>query len=103
VDSRQFHLHDGKKGSALAVRVTPRSSRNEIVEISNDGTVKVRLTATADDIKINLALVNFLAEILDVPRGRVDIVAGVSGKDKLVSILDLDSAEVQERILRKMS
>ena len=103
MDSRQFHLHDGKKGSALAVRVTPRSSRNEIVEISNDGMVKVRLTATADDIKINLALVNFLAEILDVPRGRVDIVAGVSGKDKLVSILDLDSAEVQERILRKMS
>ena len=102
MDPRQFHLHDGKKGSALAVRVTPRSSRNEIVEISNDGTVKVRLTA-ADDLKINQALVNFLAEILDVPRGRVDIVAGVSGKDKLVSILDLDTVEVQERILRKMS
>lgn len=102
MDSRQFHLHDGKKGSALAVRVTPRSSRDEIAAILNDGTVKVRLTAAADDLALNLALVNFLAEVLDVPRGRVDIVAGVSGKDKLVSILDLDSAEVQERILRKM-
>lgn len=87
----------------MAVRVTPRSSRNEIAEILNDGTVKVRLTVAADDMKINQALVNFLEEILDVPRGRVDIVAGVSGKDKLVSILDLDTAEVQERILRKMS
>lgn len=103
MDARQFHLHDGKKGSALAVRITPRSSRNEIAEILNDGTVKVRLTAAGDDIKINQALVNFLAEILDVPRGRVDIVAGVSGKDKLVSILDLDTAEVQERILQKLS
>lgn len=102
MDSRQFHLHDGKKGSALAVRVTPRSSRDEIAEILNDGTVKVRLTAAADDKAINLALVNFLAEVLGVPRGRVDIVAGISGKDKLVSILDLDSAEVQQLILRKM-
>lgn len=102
MDARQYHLHDGKKGSALAVRVTPRSSRNEIAEILNDGTVKVRLTAVADDLKINQALVSFLAEVLDVPRGRIDIVAGVSGKDKLVSILDLDTTEVQERILRKM-
>jgi hypothetical protein len=103
VDARQFHLHDGKKGSALAVRVTPRSRRNEIVEILNDGTVRVRLTASTDDIKINQELVDFLAEVLEVPRGRVDIVAGVSGKDKLVSILDLDATEVQERILRKLS
>jgi hypothetical protein len=103
VDARQFHLHDGKKGSALAVRITPRSSRNEIAEILNDGTVKVRLTAAGDDLKINQALVTFLADVLDVPPGRVDIVAGVSGKDKLVSILDLDTAEVQERILQKLS
>lgn len=102
MDSRQFHLHDGKKGSALAVRVTPRSSRDEIAEILSDGTVKVRLTVAADDQAINLALVSFLAEVLGVPRGRVDIVAGVSGKDKLVSILDLDSSEVQQLILRKM-
>ncbi len=103
MDSRQFRLHDGKKGSALAVRVTPRSRKNEIAEILNDGTVRIRLTAAGDDMKINQELINFLAEALEVPRGRVDIVAGVSGKDKLVSILDLDSAEVQERILRKMS
>lgn len=103
MDARQFHLHDGKKGSALAVRVTPRSSRDEIAAILNDGTVKVHLTVAGDDMKVNQALVNFLTEILDVPRGRVDIVAGVSGKDKLVSILDLDTAEVQERILQKMS
>lgn len=102
MDPRQFHLHDGKKGSALAVRVTPRSSQNELAEISNDGTLRIRLTAAGDDIKINQALVSFLAEILEVPRNRVDIVAGVSGKDKLISILDLDTDEVQDRILRKL-
>ena len=37
---RDFHLHDGKKGAALALRVTPRASKNEIVEVLSDGTVK---------------------------------------------------------------
>jgi uncharacterized protein YggU (UPF0235/DUF167 family) len=100
---RKFHLHNGKLGSALAVRVTPRSRRNEIAEILNDGTVRIRLTASGDELEINQALVDYLAEILAVPRERLEIVAGTSGKDKLVSILDLDSAEVQERILRKLS
>jgi uncharacterized protein (TIGR00251 family) len=101
VDPRKYHLHNGQKGSALAVRVSPRSAGNEITEISPDGTVKVNLTAPADDVKINQSLVNFLAEILQVPNGRIEIVAGAGGRDKLVSILDLDTAEVQERLLRK--
>jgi hypothetical protein len=54
-------------------------------------------------MKINQALVDYLAEVLEVPRNRVDIVAGVTGKDKLVSVLDLDTSEVQSRILRKLS
>jgi hypothetical protein len=31
--SRPFRLHNGKTGAALAVRVTPRASKNEIVDI----------------------------------------------------------------------
>ena len=36
--SREFHLHNGQKGSALAIRVTTRARRNEIVEVLSDGT-----------------------------------------------------------------
>lgn len=103
MEPRKFHLHNGKMGSALAVRVSPRSSRNEIVEILNDGTVRIRLTTSGDEMKINQALVDYLAEVLAVPRDHLEIVAGVTGKDKLVSILDLDTSEAQSRILRKLS
>jgi len=44
---RKFNLHDGRKGSALAVRVTPRASRNEIVELLDDGTIQVQGPAKA--------------------------------------------------------
>ena len=103
MDARQFHLHNGKKGSALAVRVKPRSGRDEIAEILPDGTVNVSLAAPADDLTINQSLVDFLAKVLGVPADRIEIVAGERGKDKLVSILDLDTVEVQERLLRKVT
>lgn len=103
MSSRKFHLHNGKKGSALAIRVTPRARRNEIVGILDDGTIKIRLTSPPVEGKANKALVEFLADVLEVPRSRIEIVAGETGRDKLISILDLDAPTVQERILRKMS
>jgi len=96
-------MHDGQKGAALAIRVTPRARHNEVVEILNDGSVKIRLTAPPVEGKANQALVEFLAEVLDVPRSNIEIVAGHSGRDKLVSILGVDAAYVQGRILRNMS
>ena len=103
MDSREYHLHDGQKGSALAIRVTPRASRNEVSEIRSDGTVKIRLTAPPVEGKANEALVEFLAEVLGVPRSRIEVVAGASGRDKLVSILDLDAQTVHERILKQLA
>jgi uncharacterized protein (TIGR00251 family) len=100
---RQFHLHDGQMGAAITVRVTPRASKNEIFEILDDGTVKIRLTSPPAEGKANQALLEFLSEILEVPKTKIEIVAGETGKDKLVTISDLDSATVQERILRKIS
>jgi len=97
--SRQFHLHDGKRGAALAVRVTPRATRNEITEIQSDGTVKVRLTAVPVEGDANRALIAFMAEVLGVPPTKLDIVAGLSGRDKLISVLDMDMEEVHRRIV----
>lgn len=96
---RKFKLHNGKRGSALAVRVTPRASRNEIVEVLDDGTIKVRLSAPPVDNEANNALIEFLSDILGVPKSKLDIVAGNTGRDKLISILDMDVDTVHQRIL----
>jgi len=103
VGSRHYHLHDGKKGAALAVRVIPRSSKNEIAEILNDSTVKIRLTPSADSKKLNQTLLEFLSDVLGVPAGRMEVVAGLDGLDKLVTVLDLDAVTVHQHIIHKMS
>jgi uncharacterized protein (TIGR00251 family) len=96
---RDFRLHDGKKGSALAVRVTPRASHNKIVEVMEDGTIKIHLAAPPVDGEANEQLILFLADVLNVPKSRVEIVAGATGRDKLVSVLDMDAETAHKRIV----
>jgi uncharacterized protein (TIGR00251 family) len=100
---RNFEFHNGKKGAALAVRVTPRASRNEITEIQSDGTVKIRLTAPPVEGQANEALVTFLAKVLDLPASKIEIVAGATGRDKLVSVFDIDAATLQRKILENLA
>ena len=96
---RKFQMHDGQRGSALAVRVTPRASRNEIVEVLDDGTVKVRLDSSPADDEANAVLLEFLADILGVTKNKLDIVAGLSGRDKLIAVVDMDMDTVNSRIV----
>ena len=96
-------IHKGNRGVALAIRVTPRASKNEISEIQGDGTIKIRLTAPPVDGKANEALVRFLAEILDVTTSKIEIVAGLTGRNKLVSIIDLEPEIAQLRISQHLA
>ncbi len=96
---RKYRLHDGKHGSAITVRVTPRASRNEIVEIQENGTIKIHLTAASVDGDANTALAKFLSEILGVPQTRVEIIVGTNSHDKIVSVLDMDTETLHKRIV----
>ncbi len=96
---RDFHLHDGKLGSAIAIRVTPRASGNKITEVLDDGTVKIHLAAPPVDNEANEQLIAFLSEVLSVAKSRIEIVAGATGRDKLVSVLDMDNETVHQRLI----
>lgn len=86
----------------MAIRVTPRARKNEVAEILSDGTVRIRLAAPPVEGKANEALLEFLSDVLGVPRSSIEIVAGQTGRDKLISVLDLDAATVQQRILSRL-
>ena len=95
---RKFKLHDGKQGAALTVRVTPRASRTAFGGVLEDGTVRIRISAPPLEGRANSALIKFVAKVLGVSRSRVEIVAGEKGLDKILSIIDLDAEQVEERI-----
>jgi uncharacterized protein (TIGR00251 family) len=99
---RDYKLHNGKKGAALAVRVTPRASKNQIVGALNDGTVKIRITAAPTEGQANDELIKFLSDVLDVAKSRIEIVAGSTGRDKLISILDMDAETLHKKIVENI-
>jgi hypothetical protein len=99
MSDRKYNLHDGQRGAALAVRVTPRASHNEIADLLVDGTIKVRIAAQPADDEANAALLEFMSEILGVPKSRLDIVAGLAGRDKLISVVDMDAETAHQRIV----
>jgi uncharacterized protein len=99
---RSYRLHDGKKGAAIAVRVTPRASKNQIVGAMSDGTIKIRITAAANEGQANQELVEFLSDVLGVAKSRIEIVAGETGRDKLISVLDLDAETLHKKIVENI-
>ena len=100
--SQKFHFHDGKGGASLGVRVTPRATKNEIVEALSDGTIRVRLISGSSDEETNKILISFLSEVLETQPNKLEIVAGAAGRDKLIAILDLDTETVHQRIIKHL-
>ena len=98
--SRKYKLHDGKVGSALAVRLTSKASRNAIAGIMENGTIKIHVTAAPANGEDNEALIKLLANILSVPESKVAIVAGSTGRDKILSVLGLDAITLT-RLIRE--
>jgi uncharacterized protein (TIGR00251 family) len=82
----------------LEVRVQPRAPRDEIAG-ERDGRLVVRVTAPPVDGRANDAVRKLLAKRLGVARGRVTVVRGEAGRDKLVEVEGLDDADVLRRAL----
>ena len=99
---RNYKLHNGKKGAAIAVRVTTRATKNKILGALSDGTIKMHIVAAPVDGQDNEALVEFLSDILDISKDRIEVVAGDSGRDKLISVLDMDSQTLHKKIVENI-
>lgn len=70
----------------LTVKAIPKSSRDEIAAVLEDGSLKVKVTAAPEKGKANLAICAVLAAAFDVPRGNVEIVRGANAALKQVVI-----------------
>jgi uncharacterized protein (TIGR00251 family) len=95
-------VRDGDKGATFAVRVQPRASRNAIAGEMGDA-LKIALTAPPVEGKANEACVDFLANLLKVPRSSITIASGESSRNKVVRIAGLRASEVEERLRAAIS
>jgi hypothetical protein len=60
----------------------PRAARSEVVGMTTDGALKVRVAAAPEKGKANEELRDLLAEWFDVPKNHVDLLHGEASQRK---------------------
>lgn len=72
-------------GVLLRIKLQPRASRNEIGEPLGSE-LRVKVTAPPVDSAANEALIRLIAETLDWPRSKVELVSGHASRHKTVKV-----------------
>lgn len=90
-------VHESAMGVTFAVKVQPRARKNAITGTVGDA-VKLALTAPPVEGRANKAVIQFLAEVLEIPRASVTIASGETGRNKVVRIGGVSRQTVERRL-----
>jgi uncharacterized protein (TIGR00251 family) len=88
---------DHAEGCVLPVRAQP-GARKAAVLGERNGALKVAVTAPPEDGRANRALVETLAEALGVKRSQVELVGGLTSRDKRFLIRGAVKGEIEKRL-----
>ena len=87
-------------GVVLSVKVQPRASVNEIGEaLGNE--LRIKVTAPPVDSAANEALVRLLAEILDCPRNRIELIRGNTSRHKVLKVHGISAEIAMAKLVRQ--
>ncbi len=92
------YIRETPQGVTLAIRVQPRSSRNEIIADPASAKLKVRITAPPVDSAANKALLKFIAESLGIPPRTASLIRGEKSRNKTLLITGTDAHTVAEKL-----
>lgn len=93
-------LRRSRDGVTLPIRLTPKSSRNEVVGIEDHGgecVLKARVRAVPEAGRANDALETLIAKWLGVPQSTVTVAHG--GKSRLKQVAVTGDAEALSRLI----
>ena len=90
-------VHENAKGVSFAVKVQPRARKNTITGAVGDA-LKLALAAPPVEGRANRAVIELLAEVLEIPRSSVTIANGATGRNKVVRIGGVSRRVVEQRL-----
>lgn len=90
-------IRDHPAGATFAVRVQPRAKKNAVLGEVGEA-LKLALTAPPVEGRANQACIEFLAELLNVPRASITIAAGQSSRNKVIRVRGLTATQIEERL-----
>ncbi len=84
-------------GVRLQLRVKPGGRADRLVG-PHDGALKLEGRAAPERGRANDAVIRLLASSLGLGRSQVEVMAGASGRDKIVSVSGLSAVDVVRRL-----
>lgn len=85
-------------GVLLYIRLQPRASANEVVPPDADSNeLRIRVSAPPVDAAANEALIRLLADWMDSPRSRIELVRGHKSRHKTIKLHGFTAQEVLDR------
>jgi uncharacterized protein (TIGR00251 family) len=90
-------IQDTSTGASFAVKVHPHARKNAITGELGD-TLKLSLMAPAVAGRANQACIEFLANLLKVPRSSVTIASGQTSRRKVILVAGLAAEDVRKAL-----
>src|ERR1700676_3445381 len=90
-------IDPAQEGFVINVRVIPRASRSAVVGTRGNALL-VRLNAPPIDGAANAELTEVIANVLQVPKRAVSIIAGERSREKRVRVAGVDAATADARL-----
>jgi len=76
--------HLARPGAEIALRVTPKASRNAITR-TEEG-LRAYVTVVPEDGKANAAVIGLLAKALGIAKSRLTLIRGATARDKVFRV-----------------
>jgi uncharacterized protein (TIGR00251 family) len=93
-----IELQERSCGIVLSVKAQPGARRNGIVG-EHAGALKVAVSAAPEHGKATAAIVELLAEALEIPRSNIQLISGATRRKKQFLICGIALSEFERRMI----
>jgi uncharacterized protein len=91
-------VRDTPAGATFTVKVHPRARKNAVTGVVGDA-LKLSLTAPPVEGRANQAVIEFFADLFQIPRSSVTIASGATGRSKVVRIAGMSRVAIEQRLM----
>jgi uncharacterized protein len=84
---------------SINLHVSTGARKNQVVEITSDGVVKIKISAQPIEGKANIGLVKYLSDVLSIPVSRIHIERGEKTHYKRVKISGISLEDATKRLI----
>lgn len=85
------------EGVFLSVKVTPKSSKNQVVGPEGDS-LKIKIAAQPVDGEANSELIEFVAKWLKISKSNIQLISGQTNRYKRLYIAGLKAVDITNKL-----